>query len=72
MTINAEQAQPSPRRALVCVGIGAAVGPVIAFVVTAALFPGTPYERALRWMLGAIPFGALLGWLISRLKRPKA
>jgi len=67
--MSAEQVQPSPRRTLACVGIGAAVGPVIAFVVTAALFPGTPYERALGWILGAIPFGALVGWLISRLKR---
>jgi hypothetical protein len=67
--MSAEQARPSSRRALVCVGIGAAVGLVIAFFVTAALFPGTPYERALRWMLGAIPFGALVGWVISRLKR---
>jgi hypothetical protein len=48
------------------------MGPVIAFAITAVLFPGTRYERALRWMLGAIPFGALVGWLISRLKRPKS
>jgi hypothetical protein len=67
--MNAEQAQPSPRRTLACVGVGAAIGPLIAFVVTALFFPRTPYEGALRWMIGAIPFGALVGWLISRLKR---
>jgi hypothetical protein len=61
--------QPTTRRGPLCAGIGAAVGPVVAFVVTAALFPRTPYERALLWMLGAIPFGALVGWAISRLKR---
>jgi hypothetical protein len=43
--MNAEQAQPSPRRTLACVGIGAAIGPVIAFAVTALFFPRTPYAR---------------------------
>ena len=49
--------------------IGAVVGPVVAFLVTAVLFPRTRYERALVWMLGAIPFGAFVGWLAWLRKR---
>jgi hypothetical protein len=51
------------------VAIGAVVGPVVALLVTALLFPHTRYERALLWILGAVPFGALVGWIISRKPR---
>jgi hypothetical protein len=69
--MSTEQVQPKTHRGPLCVGIGAVVGPVIAFMVTAALFPGTSYERALTWILGAIPFGAFVGWLVSLRKRPR-
>jgi hypothetical protein len=52
-----------------CVGLGAFIGPVIAWFVGAGFFPDSSYERLLPWLLGAIPFGAFVGWLVSLRKR---
>jgi hypothetical protein len=67
--MSTEQAQAATRRGPFCVGVGAVLGPLIALLVMAAAFPAKPYERALPWILGAIPFGAFIGLIISRFKR---